>query len=333
MAFCPDPRFSIMAQFLVAALYKFVQLADYRALREPLFEFCQEHHVCGTLLLAEEGINGTIAGPEAGVRAVLQYLRDDPRLATLEHKESWADKQPFYRLKVKLKREIVTMGVPNVHAATMAGTYVGPEQWNELVADPDVVVIDVRNDYEVAIGSFERAVNPQTRSFTEFPEWVDQQSREGGLLDPQKKPRVAMFCTGGIRCEKSTAYMRSRGYDEVYHLEGGILKYLETVPQDQSRWDGECFVFDERVSVGHGLEPGRYELCRACRLPLSEQDKASSQYEEGISCPHCHGTHTPEQMRRFRDRQKQVELARQRKTRHIGVAMPVKSAHEREADS
>lgn len=313
-----------MAQFLVAALYKFVSLPDYRALREPLYDFCKAHDICGTLLLAEEGINGTIAGPEAGVRAVLQHLRDDPRLADLEHKESWADKQPFYRLKVKLKREIVTMGVPYVQPQTMAGTYVPPKEWNSLISDPDVVVIDVRNDYEVAIGSFERAVNPHTRSFTEFPEWVDEQAREGGLLDPRKKPRVAMFCTGGIRCEKSTAYMRARGYDEVYHLEGGILKYLETVPEAESRWDGQCFVFDERVSVGHGLEPGDYELCRACRLPLSAEDKASPKYEEGISCPHCHGTHTEEQMQRFRERQKQVELARKRRSRHIGATPPPK---------
>lgn len=313
-----------MAQFLVAALYKFVSLPDYRELREPLYDFCKKHDICGTLLLAEEGINGTIAGPESGVRTVLQYLRNDGRLADLEHKESWADKQPFYRLKVKLKREIVTMGVPYVQPQTMAGTYVPPEQWNSLISDPEVVVIDVRNDYEVAIGSFERAVNPRTRRFTEFPEWVDEQAREGGLLDPQKKPRVAMFCTGGIRCEKSTAYMRARGYDEVYHLEGGILKYLETVPEAESRWDGQCFVFDERVSVGHGLEPGDYELCRACRLPLSAEDKASPKYEEGISCPHCHGTHTEEQMQRFRERQKQVELARKRRSRHIGATPPPK---------
>ncbi|MDX3893835.1 rhodanese-related sulfurtransferase [Pusillimonas sp.] len=322
-----------MAQFLVAALYKFVPLADYRALREPLFEFCRAHEVRGTLLLAEEGVNGTIAGPEAGVRAVLQYLRSDPRLGRLEHKESWAQNQPFYRLKVKLKREIVTMGVPNVQAETMAGTYVAPDEWNELIADPDVVVIDVRNDYEVAIGSFQGAVNPHTRSFTEFPEWVAQQAQSGGLLDRQKKPKVAMFCTGGIRCEKSTAYLRSQGYDEVYHLQGGILKYLENVPAVQSRWDGECFVFDERVSVGHGLRPGHYELCRACRLPLSEADKASPLYEEGISCPHCQGTHTEDQMRRFRDRQKQVELARRRKTRHIGATMPARPALEPETDA
>jgi len=321
-----------MAQFLVAALYKFVPLADYRALREPLFEFCRAHDVRGTLLLAEEGINGTIAGPEEGVRAVLRHLRSDPRLAGLEHKESWADGQPFYRLKVKLKREIVTMGVPNIQAETMAGTYVAPEDWNQLISDPEVVVIDVRNDYEVAIGSFEGAVNPHTRSFTEFPEWVEQQAQSGGLLDRQKKPRVAMFCTGGIRCEKSTAYLRSQGYDEVYHLHGGVLKYLETVPAIQSRWEGECFVFDERVSVGHGLRPGDYELCRACRLPLSQADKASLLYEEGISCPHCHGTHTEEQLRRFRDRQKQVELARRRNTRHIGAAMPARPAPTPETD-
>lgn len=322
-----------MAQFLVAALYRFVHLADYRAMRDPLFEFCQSHNVCGTLLLAEEGINGTIAGPEAGVRAVLQHLRSDERLAALEHKESWAETQPFYRLKVKLKREIVTMGVPNIHAATMAGTYVAPQEWNQLITEPDVVVIDVRNDYEVAIGSFEGAVNPQTRSFTEFPEWVDQQARQGGLLDPAKKPRVAMFCTGGIRCEKSTAYLRSQGYDEVYHLDGGILKYLETVPAEQSRWDGECFVFDERVSVGHGLQPGEYELCRACRLPLAAQDKQSPLYEEGISCPHCHGKHTSQQMQRFRERQKQVELARNRNARHIGATMPAKPERQVKADA
>src|SRR5690606_7495774 len=197
----------------------------------------------------------------------------------------------------------------------------------------DVVLIDVRNDYEVAIGSFEGAVNPHTRSFTEFPEWVAQQGQSGGLLDRQKKPKVAMFCTGGIRCEKSTAYLRSQGYDEVYHLQGGILKYLETVPAVQSRWDGECFVFDERVSVGHGLRPGHYELCRACRLPLSETDKASPLYEEGISCPHCHGTHTEEQLKRFRERQKQVELAGRDTTRHIGATMPARGVCEPETDA
>jgi UPF0176 protein len=311
-----------MAEFLVAALYKFVHLPDFRELRAPLLEHCEAHGVKGTLLLAEEGINGTIAGPEAGIRAVLARLHADPRLADLVHKESWAPRMPFYRMKVKLKREIVTMGVPNIHAATMAGIYVKPEDWNDLISDPDVVVVDTRNDYEYRIGTFEGAINPETRSFTEFPDWIRQQREEGGVL--HGKRRVAMFCTGGIRCEKSTAYMRSLGYDEVYHLEGGILKYLETVPEEKSRWKGECFVFDERVSVRHGLVPGGYEFCRACRMPLSKEDKASEHFVEGVSCPHCHDRHTEEQKRRFAERQRQVELARQRAERHIGVRVELK---------
>lgn len=308
-----------MANYHIAALYKFVHLPDYATRRDPLQAFCEQHGVKGTLLLAEEGINGTIAGSDQAIQAVLAHLRADPRLATLEHKSSWADTMPFYRMKVKLKREIVTMGVPNIQAGSMAGTYVKPEEWNALIDDPDVVVIDTRNDYEVAIGTFKRAVNPRTASFSEFPQWVQAQSAEGGVLG--KGAKVAMFCTGGIRCEKSTAYLRSQGFDEVYHLQGGILKYLETVPPEESRWDGECFVFDERVSVGHGLEPGEYELCRACRLPLSAKDKASPHYQEGISCPYCHGTHSEEQLQRFKERQKQVELARARHQRHIGVRM------------
>jgi UPF0176 protein len=308
-----------MANFLIAALYKFVQLPDFTDMQKPLLAFCEARSVTGTLLLAEEGINGTIAGPADGVRTVLDHLRRDPRLAGLEHKESWSDDMPFYRMKVKLKREIVTMGVPNVHAATMAGTYVKPEEWNALIEDPGVVVVDVRNDYEVAIGSFDRAINPHTTRFSEFPEWVKTQSGPGGVLADGAK--VAMFCTGGIRCEKSTAYLRAQGFEEVYHLQGGILKYLETVPESQSRWRGDCFVFDERVSVKHGLEPGEYELCRACRLPLSAEDKLSEQYVEGVSCPHCFGKHTEEQLQRFKERQKQVELARQRNERHIGTRM------------
>ncbi len=305
--------------YLVAALYRFVHLKDYAAMRQPLYDFCSERGITGTLLLAEEGINGTIAGKPEAIREVLAHLRSDERLALLEHKESWAAEQPFYRMKVKLKREIVTMGVPNIHAATMAGTYVDPQHWNALIEDPDTVVVDVRNDYEVAIGTFANAINPKTASFTEFPEWVRQQSQEGGVLDGKRK--VAMFCTGGIRCEKSTAYLRSQGFDEVFHLQGGILKYLETVPAEQSLWQGQCFVFDERVSVGHGLEQGDFSFCRACRYPLSEQDRASPVYEDGVSCPHCHGKHTEAQMARFRERQKQVELARQRKQRHIGARL------------
>lgn len=313
-----------MARYLVAALYKFVTLTDYQTMQAPLLACCEAHQVKGTLLLAEEGINGTIAGPEAGIRAVLAYLRSDTRLAELDHKESWAPDMPFYRMKVKLKREIVTMGVPNVHARTMAGTYVKPTDWNQLIDDPDVVVVDTRNDYEVAIGTFARAINPKTNSFTEFPQWVQDQSQPGGVL--HNKSKVAMFCTGGIRCEKSTAYLRSQGFDQVYHLDGGILKYLETVDEEDSLWAGDCFVFDERVSVKHGLVPGEYELCRACRLPLSLQDKASEHYVEGVSCPHCHDKHTPEQKRRFVERQHQIELARQRHERHIGERVEIKKA-------
>lgn len=311
-----------MADFLVAALYKFVHLPDFREMREPLLARCEQEGVKGTLLLAEEGINGTIAGTESGIRSVLAYLHADPRLADLVHKESWAPSMPFYRMKVKLKREIVTMGVPNIHAATMAGIYVKPEDWNDLISDPDVVVVDTRNDYEYQIGTFEGAINPETASFTEFPDWIQQQRAEGGALHNKRK--VAMFCTGGIRCEKSTAYMRSLGYDEVYHLEGGILKYLETLPEEGSLWKGDCFVFDERVSVRHGLEPGDYEFCRACRMPLDASDKASEHFVEGVSCHHCHDKHTEEQKQRFAERQHQVELARQRAERHIGVKVELK---------
>lgn len=310
-----------MPVFLTAALYKFVELPDYADLQQPLLAVCEGNGVKGTLLLASEGINGTIAGPEQGVRAVLAWLRSDPRLAALEHKEAWADELPFYRMKVRLKREIVTMGVPDVHPALMAGQYVKPAEWNELLAQPGVVLVDTRNDYEVSIGTFDGAINPHTGSFSELPAWVDREMAEGGKLAEVdgKKPRVAMFCTGGIRCEKSTALMRSKGFEEVYHLEGGILKYLETMPETQSRWSGECFVFDERVSVGHGLQPGDFSLCRSCRDPLSQQDRESPLYELGVSCAHCHGKTTEEQKAGYRERQRQVELARARQQAHIGV--------------
>jgi UPF0176 protein len=307
--------------FLTAALYKFASLPDFADWREPLFDFCQAREIKGTLLLAAEGINGTVAGPEASVRALLAHLRSDPRLAHLEHKESWSTKEPFYRLKVKLKKEIVTLGVDGIDPNRMAGQYVKPEDWNQLIQDPAVVLIDTRNDYEVQVGTFEGAINPATSSFSQLPEWVVQQMQPGGCLAPQdgKAPRVAMFCTGGIRCEKSTAFMRTQGFDEVYHLEGGILKYLETVPPEQSTWQGECFVFDERVSVGHDLQPGHFELCRSCRHPLSEADKQSPQYQAGVSCPRCHDSLSAEQRRSFTERQRQIELAQSRQERHIGV--------------
>jgi UPF0176 protein len=307
------------ARYLTAALYQFVDLPDFAALREPIQAACEQHGIKGTLLLAPEGINGTIAGAEAGVRAVLAHLRADPRLARLPHKESWSDKPPFLRMKVRLKKEIVTLHVPELDPNKTVGRYVKPADWNTLLADPEVLLIDTRNDYEVAIGSFQGAVNPHLKTFTELPAWLDAQAQlqgEGG-----KKTKVAMFCTGGIRCEKSTALMKMRGFDEVYHLEGGILKYLEEVLSEHSTWDGDCFVFDERVSVGHGLVPGPHQLCRSCRWPLSPADKASPHYVKGVSCAHCVDQRTAEEKAGLAERQRQVELAEARGELHVGARM------------
>lgn len=313
------------AAYLTAALYLFVDLPDFAALQQPLQATCDAHGVRGMLLLAPEGINGTIAGSPEGVHAVLAWLRSDARLAPLRHKEALGERMPFYRMRVRLKREIVSMGVPGLNPAAHAGTYVKPEDWNALIDDPEVVVIDTRNHYEVGIGSFARAIDPGTRSFTEFPAWVEQQSAPGGVL--AGNPRVAMFCTGGIRCEKSTAFLKSRGFDEVYHLEGGILKYLETVAEEESRWWGDCFVFDQRVSVGHGLQPGHYQLCRSCRMPLSDDDCASPHYVPGVSCPYCHGTRSDAQLQALAERERQVSLAAQRGQEHIGNKLTATAAH------
>ena len=315
-----------MSRYLTAALYKFVELPDCADLKPGLQAVCDANNVKGTLLLATEGINGTIAGLPAGVHAVLAHLRADARLADLSHKESWADEPPFLRMKVRIKKEIVTLGVEGVSPTRMAGTYVKPQDWNALISDPDVVVVDTRNDYEVQIGSFKGAVDPNIKTFSDLPDWVAAQAQTGGLLAStgSKKPKVAMFCTGGIRCEKSTALLRMQGFDEVYHLEGGILKYLETVPPKDSLWSGECFVFDERVSVGHGLQVGTLELCRSCRHPVGDDQRASPFYEKGISCPNCFHAKTPEQKKGFAERQRQVELARKRGTAHVGAKIPAK---------
>ncbi len=293
-----------MKPVLVAAFYRFALLDDFAGMRAVLLDKCRTEDIVGTVLLAHEGINGTIAGTDQGIANVLAYLRADPRLGDFPHKESRADTPPFQRMKVRLKKEIVTMGVENINPNETVGTYVDADQWNALIADPDVVVVDTRNDYEVEIGTFEGAINPDIHTFREFPDWA----RDNGLLEGQKK--VAMFCTGGIRCEKATAYLRKQGVDQVYHLNGGILKYLETVPEDKSLWDGECYVFDDRVSVGHGLKPGPYDSCPGCGRPLSKADKLLALYERDICCPRCHDDITPEQRQRFMQRRKQNDRDR-----------------------
>ena len=302
-----------MSEFVVSALYKFVALEDYQRLREPLLAFMQAHDIKGTLLLAREGINGTVAGLPQAIEQLLAHLKADPRLADLEHKESHHAAMPFYRSKVKLKREIVTMGVPGIDPREVVGTYVKPQDWNALISDPEVTVIDTRNRYEVTIGTFANAIDPGTDAFREFPAYVEQH------LDPAVHRKVAMFCTGGIRCEKSTAYLKSRGFEEVYHLQGGILKYLETVPQEQSLWQGECFVFDNRVTVDHQLQRGHYQQCHACRMPITEEQMRGEHYRPGLSCPHCHDAISDEQRSRFAERQHQVKLARQRREAHLGA--------------
>ena len=298
--------------FTVAAFYTFTPFPDPAALKGPLAQAACGHGVKGTILLAPEGINGTIAGPRAGVDAVLAHVRALPGCAALDWKESAAREMPFARMKVRLKREIVTMGQPDVDPTAAVGRYVEPKDWNALIRDPDVAVIDTRNDYEVAIGTFEGAVNPETPSFGAFPDWwTRNHNRFAGK-------KIAMFCTGGIRCEKSTNYLIGQGVSEVFHLKGGILKYLEEVPEGESLWRGECFVFDQRVSVGHGLAEGSHDLCHACRRPLSAADATDAAYEEGVSCARCLGEYTDADRARFRERQPQVDLARARGEVHLG---------------
>ncbi|MBT8118168.1 MAG: rhodanese-related sulfurtransferase [Gammaproteobacteria bacterium] len=302
-----------MPQVVVSALYHFVSLDNYRELRKPLYDFMVEHEIKGTLLLAQEGINGTVAGSSSAVDKLHRWLRADDRLKDLKSKESFDDSMPFYRTRVKLKKEIVTMGVTGIDPNRVVGTYVKPEDWNELISDPDVTLIDTRNDYEVAIGTFKNAINPDTETFRQFPGYVKNN------MQSRKHKKVAMFCTGGIRCEKSTAYLKEQGFDEVYHLQGGILKYLETVPEDESLWQGECFVFDNRVSVNHQLEKGSYDQCHACRLPITEADKKSDKYEQGVSCPVCYDKKSEKQRKRFAERERQMQLARARGEQHLGA--------------
>jgi len=299
----------------VAALYRFVAFDAPEELQPHIQAQCAAGSIKGTILLAHEGINGTVAGKPSDIDALITFLRDIPGCAELDVKYSFAKEMPFYRMKVRIKKEIVTLGVDGIDPKREVGTYVQPEDWNALISDPDTVLIDTRNDYEVAIGTFEGAVDPRTKSFSEFPDWFRAYRAELAA----GKTKFAMFCTGGIRCEKSTAFLKAEGIDEVYHLEGGILRYLENIPEAQSKWQGECFVFDERVSVKHGLELGEMELCHACRRPISQEDKASVYFVEGVSCPACYAERSDDDRARFAERQKQIALAKKRGKQHIGV--------------
>ena len=312
--------------YLTTAMNHFVSLPHFKTLREPLLNFCVSQGIKGTILLADEGINGTVAGPEKSILELLDYLKKDRlfegNFKDLGHKESWSDRHPFYRMKVKLKKEIVTLGVPGVSPTKMVGQYVKPQDWNAIISDPEVVLIDTRNDYEYAIGSFKNAINPKTNTFREFPGFVKTH------FGPKKHKKVAMFCTGGIRCEKASSYVMSEGFDEVYHLEGGILKYLEEINPAESLWQGECFVFDQRVAIKHGLEVGEYDQCYACRYPLSTKEMQSDKYMAGISCPYCYNSHTPQKLKSLTERQKQVILAKQRGINHIGPTIEKNSNKE-----
>jgi UPF0176 protein len=309
-----------MTKFVVAALYKFVPLSDIKGMKEDILRVCRKNGICGTLLLAHEGINGTIAGTREGIDAILAFLKSYPALTDMDLKESFAEEEPFYRMKVRLKKEIVTIGIPEVNPNETVGTYLAPEEWNKLISDPDTLLLDTRNDYEVQIGTFRRAVNPNTETFREFPAYVEK------YLGNQKHKKVAMFCTGGIRCEKASSYMKKMGFDEVYHLKGGILKYLEDMPSEKSLWEGECFVFDQRVAVKHGLELGSYELCPSCRHPIKAADKKNEKYIEGIACPHCHDTLSAEKKSAAAERHKQMKLAASRGEKHIGAQYKAEGA-------
>lgn len=298
--------------FVVAALYKFAPLDKYESMQKLIYKACQQHEIKGIILLASEGINGTISGTREGIDGILAYIRSLPHLEGLSHKESFSSKHPFRRLRVRLKKEIVTLGVPGVNPAEQVGTYVKPAQWNALLQDPDVLVLDTRNDYEVRIGAFEGAIDPMTKTFRDFPSYVQDS------LDPKKHKKVAMYCTGGIRCEKASSYMLQQGFETVYHLEGGILKYLEEIPAEESLWKGDCFVFDQRVAVKQGLLQGDHSLCFGCRQPLTEEDKTFSYHQEGICCRYCYTQTNDRHIKRVTERQRQIQLADLRKENHLG---------------
>lgn len=308
------------AYIVVATMYKFIQLPDFKEIREQLLQYCIDREIKGTILLAEEGLNGTIAGSQQAIENLFNHLRSDHRFADLQAKFSTVEEMPFLRMKVKLKKEIVTMGVPETDPACLSGQRVNAEDWNALISDPDVLLIDTRNDYECSIGSFQGSVSPKTKTFREFPDYAKQH------LNPEKHKKIAMFCTGGIRCEKATNYLLKQGFESVFHLNGGVLKYLEDIPEQESLWQGECFVFDGRVSVDHNLQEGEYEQCFACRQPVSIEDMQSEHYAEGISCPHCIDTVSKQNRARFIERQRQITIAKSRNQQHLGINPRTESA-------
>ena len=301
-------------EILVAALYKFVEINDLLSLQDNLYNICEENNIMGTILIADEGINGTISGKHNEIKETISSITSDERFSKIEIKYSSTDKQPFHRMKVRLKKEIVTIGIPEINPNKKAGTYVKPENWNELISDPNVVVIDARNKYETKIGSFHNAIDPETSSFREFPEWVKKFKKS----DDNTNKKIAMFCTGGIRCEKASSLMKEEGFKDVYHLQGGILKYLEKVDKENSLWNGECFVFDQRVCLTDELEVGSYKMCFACRMPITEEEMLNEKYIEGISCVYCYDKTTKEKKERFGSRQKQILLAKERGEKHLG---------------
>ena len=301
-------------EILVAALYKFVEIDDLLSLQSNLYEICEKNNIMGTILIANEGINGTISGKNNEINQTISLLKSDKRFANIEIKYSSTNKQPFHRMKVRLKKEIVTIGLPEINPNKKVGTYVKPEDWNDLISDPNVIVIDTRNKYETKIGSFQNALDPETSSFREFPDWV---KKFKSSKDNANK-KIAMFCTGGIRCEKASSLMKEEGFEDVYHLQGGILKYLETIDKENSLWNGECFVFDQRVCLTDELEVGSYKMCFACRMPITEEEMQNEKYIEGISCIYCYDKTTKEKKERLGSRQKQILLAKERGEKHLG---------------
>ena len=302
--------------FQVAAFYKFITLSELKNLQSSFYQFLSTQKIKGTILLASEGINGTVAGSKAAIDEFKKFLNKNNLLSLSDFKVSGSDKDPFPRLKVKIKNEIVSIGNDLANPQEIVGDYIEPKDWNNLISQEDVLVLDTRNTYEYSIGTFKNSVQPETTNFREFPEWVEQLQYTKDITKDQK---IAMFCTGGIRCEKASSFMKAKGYKNVHHLRGGILSYMEKIDESESLWQGECFVFDDRVALNHRLEVGSFDMCHGCRMPITEEDKLSKKYQKGISCPNCFDNKSPEQKRRYAERQKQIDLAKERDQNHLGI--------------